>query len=152
MSEPKHQSWMQLALEEASKASSLGEVPVGAVAVFEERVIAADHNRSLALADPTAHAEILVLRRAAHLQGNYRLEGLSLYVTLEPCCMCAGAMIWARINSLVFSAWDPKSGAVASKASLLENGRFNHTIAWSGGLLEKKSQVLLQNFFKKRRV
>ncbi len=151
MSEPQHHAWMQLALEEASKAASLGEVPVGAVAVFEERVIAADHNRSLALADPTAHAEVLVLRKAAYLQENYRLEGLSLYVTLEPCCMCAGAMIWARIASLVFAAWDPKSGAVASKASLLANGRFNHAIAWSGGILEEKSQELLQDFFKKRR-
>ncbi len=152
MANPTHESWMEMALEEASKAASSEEVPVGAVAVFENRVVSVDHNRSLELGDPTAHAEILVLRRAAHLLGNYRLEGLTLYVTLEPCCMCAGAMIWARIAGLLFAAWDRKAGAVTSKAALLEKGRFNHAVPWTGGILEDKSQSLLKDFFQQRRV
>jgi len=152
MESSKHESWMQIALEEASRGGSKGEVPVGAVAVFEDRLIAADHNRCLELTDPTAHAEIIVLRRTASLIGNYRLQGLILYVTLEPCCMCAGAMILARISQLIFSAWDPKSGAVASKVSLLEKGLFNHFIPCTGGISEKRSQELLKDFFQQRRI
>ena len=151
MSDPNHESWMELALAEASQAAVAEEVPVGAVAVLENRLIAADHNRSRELDDPTAHAEILVLRRAGRVLGNYRLNDLALYVTLEPCAMCAGGMIWARIENLVFGAWDPKAGAIVSKASLLEKGRFNHTVAWQGGVLEERCQSLLQNFFQQLR-
>ncbi len=151
MSDPKHESWMELALSEASKAAAADEVPVGAVAVLENRLVAADHNRSRELSDPTAHAEILVLRQAGRVLGNYRLNDLALYVTLEPCSMCAGAMIWARIESLVFGAWDQKAGAIVSKASLFEKGRFNHTVVWQGGVLEERCQSLLQDFFQQLR-
>ena len=142
---------MERALAEASKATCAEEVPVGAVAVAENRLVAADHNRSRELVDPTAHAEILVLRQAARTLGNYRLNGLTLYVTLEPCSMCAGAMIWARIDNLVFGAWDKKAGAIVSKASLLEKGRFNHTVLWEGGVLEERCQSLLRSFFQELR-
>ena len=142
---------MELALAEASKAACADEVPVGAVAVLENRLVAADHNRSRELNDPTAHAEILVLRQAGRTLGNYRLSGLALYVTLEPCSMCAGAMIWARIENLVFGARDQKAGAVVSKASLLEKGRFNHNVLWRGGVLEERCQSLLQDFFRQLR-
>ena len=151
MSDPNHESWMELALAEASQAAVAEEVPVGAVAVLENRLIAADHNRSRELDDPTAHAEILVLRRAGRVLGNYRLNDLALYVTLEPCSMCAGAMIWARIENLVFGARDQKAGAVVSKASLLEKGRFNHNVLWRGGVLEERCQSLLQGFFRQLR-
>ena len=151
MSDPNHESWMELALAEASKAAGADEVPVGAVAVLENRLVAADHNRSRELNDPTAHAEILVLRQAGRTLGNYRLSSLALYVTLEPCSMCAGAMIWARIENLVFGARDQKAGAVVSKASLLEKGRFNHTVLWRGGVVEERCQSLLQGFFRQRR-
>ena len=142
---------MELALAEASKAACADEVPVGAVAVLENRLVAADHNRSRELNDPTAHAEILVLRQAGRTLGNYRLSGLALYVTLEPCSMCAGAMIWARIENLVFGARDQKAGAVVSKASLLEKGRFNHNVLWRGGVLEERCPSLLQGFFRQLR-
>ena len=151
MSGTNHESWMELALGEASQAAAAEEVPVGAVAVLENRLIAADHNRSRELDDPTAHAEILVLRRAGRALGNYRLNDLALYVTLEPCSMCAGAMIWARVENLIFGAWDEKAGAIVSKASLLEKGRFNHTVVWQGGVLEKRCQSLLQDFFQQLR-
>ena len=151
MSDPNHESWMELALAEASKAACADEVPVGAVAVLENRLVAADHNRSRELDDPTAHAEILVLRQAGRTLGNYRLSGLALYVTLEPCSMCAGAMIWARIENLVFGARDQKAGAVVSKASLLKKGRFNHNVPWRGGVLEERCQSLLQGFFRQLR-
>ncbi len=151
MSDPKHELWMEMALAEAAKAAGAEEVPVGAVATLENRLIAADHNRSRELDDPTAHAEILVLRQAGRVLGNYRLNDLALYVTLEPCSMCAGAMIWARIENLVFGAWDPKAGAIVSKASLFEKGRFNHTVLWQGGVLEERCQSLLQDFFQQLR-
>ncbi len=151
MSDPNHESWMELALAEASKAACADEVPVGAVAVLENRLVAADHNRSRQLDDPTAHAESLVLREAGRTLGNYRLSRLALYVTLEPCSMCAGAMIWARIENLVFGARDQKAGAVVSKASLLEKGRFNHSVLWQGGVLEERCQALLEGFFQQLR-
>ncbi len=142
---------MELALAEASKAACADEVPVGAVAVLENRLVAADHNRSRELDDPSAHAEILVLRQAGRALGNYRLNGLALYVTLEPCSMCAGAMIWGRVDNLVFGARDRKAGAVESKAALLRPGRFNHSVRWQGGVLEGRCKAQIQEFFRDRR-
>ncbi len=142
---------MQLALEEAHKAAQEEEVPVGAVAVLEGELVAREHNRSIQLHDPTGHAEILVLREAGQKLSNYRLKNLEIYVTLEPCAMCAGALLWARIQQLVFGARDEKAGAVFSKASLLSEGRFNHTVQVVEGILAQPSRELLQEFFTDRR-
>ncbi len=142
---------MQLALEEAHKAAQEEEVPVGAVAVLEGELVAREHNRSIQLHDPTGHAEILVLREAGQKLSNYRLKNLEIYVTLEPCAMCAGAMLWARIQQLVFGARDEKAGAVFSKASLLSEGRFNHTVQVVEGILAQPSREILQEFFAGRR-
>ena len=142
---------MQLALEEAGKAAQEEEVPVGAVAVLEGELVARDHNRSIQLHDPTGHAEILGLRQAGQKLSNYRLKNLEIYVTLEPCPMCAGALLWARIQQLVFGARDEKAGAVFSKASLLSEGRFNHTIQVVEGILGQPSSEILQEFFATRR-
>jgi len=143
--------WMTLALEEAHKATQEQEVPVGAVAVLEGELVAREHNRSIQLHDPTGHAEILVLREAGQKLSNYRLKNLEIYVTLEPCAMCAGALLWARIQQLVFGARDEKAGAVFSKASLLSEGRFNHTVQVVEGILAQPSRELLQEFFTDRR-
>ena len=145
------EQWMQLALEEARKAAQEGEVPVGAVAVLEDKLVARDHNRSIQLHDPTGHAEILVLRQAGQELSNYRLRNLEIYVTLEPCAMCAGALLWARVQQLVFGARDEKAGAVFSKASLLSEGRFNHTVQITEGILAETSREILQEFFAARR-
>ncbi len=142
---------MQLALEEARKAAQEDEVPVGAVAVLKGELVARDHNRSIQLHDPTGHAEILVLRQAGQKLSNYRLKNLEIYVTLEPCAMCAGALLWARIQQLVFGARDEKAGAVFSKASLLSEGRFNHTVQVVEGILAQPSREILQEFFADRR-
>ncbi len=143
---------MKLALEEAHKAAQEQEVPVGAVAVLDGELVAQEHNRSIQLHDPTGHAEILVLREAGQKLSNYRLKNLEIYVTLEPCAMCAGALLWARIQRLVFGARDEKAGAVFSKASLLSEGRFNHTVQVVEDILAQPSRELLQEFFARRRV
>ncbi len=143
---------MKLALEEAHKAAQEQEVPVGAVAVLDGELVAQEHNRSIQLHDPTGHAEILVLREAGQKLSNYRLKNLEIYVTLEPCAMCSGALLWARIQRLVFGARDEKAGAVFSKASLLSEGRFNHTVQVVEGILAQPSRELLQEFFARRRV
>ena len=142
---------MKLALEEAHKAAQEQEVPVGAVAVLDGELVAQEHNRSIQLHDPTGHAEILVLRQAGQKLSNYRLKNLEIYVTLEPCAMCAGALLWARVQQLVFAARDEKAGAVFSKASLLSEGRFNHTIQVVEGILAQPSREILQEFFADRR-
>ena len=142
---------MRLALEEAHKAAQEEEVPVGAVAVLEGELVAREHNRSIQLHDPTGHAEILVLREAGQKLSNYRLKNLEIYVTLEPCAMCAGALLWARVQQLVFGARDEKAGAVFSKASLLSEGRFNHTVRVVEGILAQPSREILQEFFAGRR-
>ncbi len=142
---------MQLALEEAHKAAQEDEVPVGAVAVLEDELVARDHNRSIQLHDPTGHAEILVLRQAGQKLSTYRLNNLEIYVTLEPCAMCAGALLWARVKQLVFGARDEKAGAVFSKASLLSAGRFNHAVHVVEGILAQPSREILQEFFAVRR-
>jgi len=129
--------FMRLALAEAEKALLEGEVPVGAVVVRGGEVIASAHNGPVGLKDPSAHAEILALRRAAEAEGNYRLAGTTLYVTIEPCLMCAGALIHARVSRLVFGASDPKGGAVVSLYGVLQDARLNHRVDVTGGVLRE---------------
>jgi tRNA(adenine34) deaminase len=143
--------FMQLALEEARIAATRGEVPVGAVLVFEERVLAAAGNRTIADRDPTAHAEINALRAGATAIGNHRLVGTSLYVTLEPCTMCAGALIQARVGRLVYGTDDPKGGAIRTCAHVLDTPALNHRVIVTMGVLAEESAGLLQTFFAARR-
>ncbi len=143
---------MRLALTQARLAYAAGEVPVGAVlADGQGALLAACHNRTIANCDPTAHAEMLALRQAAQKIGNYRLLNCTLYVTLEPCAMCAGALIWARLAQVVFAAFDGKAGALGSTISLHQQPGFNHQLQVNGGLLADESVALLQSFFGARR-
>lgn len=143
--------WMNQALILAKQAEKAGEVPVGALLVAHHEIIGKAWNQPIHLHDPSAHAEILALREgAAHLQ-NYRLLHTTLYVTLEPCAMCAGAMVHARIERLVFGASDPKTGAAGSLMNLVQDPRLNHQISCQGGVLAKECGEVLQNFFKNRR-
>ena len=143
--------YMRRALELAACGEAEGEVPVGAVVVHEGRVVAETWNRPISLADPTAHAEILALRAAGQALGNYRLPGATLYVTLEPCAMCAGAMVHARIARLVYGALDPRVGAVDSQFDLLRAAGLNHRVAITGGILAAECSARLQAFFRARR-
>jgi len=142
---------MRLALAEAQKAAVCGEVPVGAVLFLDNEIIARAGNNLIAAGDPVGHAEIRVLRKGASHMGNYRLPGSTLYVTLEPCPMCASAMIHARIKRLVFGATDPKGGGVVSQYKIGQDGRLNHGFAVSGGILAEKCGLILKEFFRKRR-
>ncbi len=144
-------SWMCYALELACRAERQQEVPVGAVLVRDGEVIGEGWNRPIATHDPTAHAEIVALRHAASAVGNYRLPDTTLYVTLEPCVMCAGAIIHARVARVVYGADDPKSGAAGSLFSVLGSDRLNHRPQVTGGVLKHESSVLLRNFFRRRR-
>jgi tRNA(adenine34) deaminase len=147
-----HETFMAMALEQAQRAADVGEVPVGAVVVSPEgEVLAAQHNQLIHANDPTAHAEILALREAAAEIGNYRLVGCSLYVTLEPCTMCCGALIHARVEQVYFGALEPKAGAVISTASLLEGPALNHRVRWQGEIMADASARLLKAFFAARR-
>ena len=142
---------MQAALAEARTAASAGEVPIGAIVVREGMVIAGGQNRVMRDCDPTAHAEIVAMRAAAEALGNYRLNGCTLYVTLEPCAMCAGAMIHARLDRLVFATADPKAGAAGSVISLINHPRLNHQMQVEQGILADESSELLKGFFRERR-
>ncbi|OGP53510.1 MAG: tRNA-specific adenosine deaminase [Deltaproteobacteria bacterium RBG_13_52_11] len=142
---------MEMAIEEALQASREGEVPVGAVLVRDGEVVARDHNRSISFNDPTAHAEILVLRAGAARLGNYRLNGCELYVTIEPCPMCAGAMVHSRVSRLIFGARDAKGGAVESLYRLLGDPRLNHQVQVTEGVLGERCQEIMQAFFDARR-
>jgi tRNA(adenine34) deaminase len=142
---------MQAALAEARLAGEAGEVPIGAVVVQEGAIVARGQNRVLRDLDPTAHAEIVALRAAAAVLGNYRLTGCTLYVTLEPCAMCAGAMIHARIARLVFAAADPKAGAAGSVLAVLNHPQLNHQMLVEQGILAEESAELLRGFFRERR-
>jgi tRNA(adenine34) deaminase len=148
---PGDQTFMRLALDQALNASAMGEVPVGAVLVREGRVIATGFNQPIGSHDPTAHAEIQAMRAAAELLGNYRLPGCDLYVTLEPCAMCAGAIQHARIRRLVFGASDPKTGACGSVIDLMHEPRLNHHCEVRGGVLAGECGALLSEFFAERR-
>jgi tRNA(adenine34) deaminase len=147
----REEEWMRAALEEARAAEQAGEVPVGAVAVLEGEIVGRGQNRVLRDLDPTAHAEIVALRQAAAALGNYRLTDCELYVTLEPCAMCAGAMIHARLRRLVYGASDPKAGAAGSVLSVLNHPLLNHQMQVSGGLLAEEAAQLLKSFFRARR-
>jgi len=146
------EKWMWLAFEAAKEAGVEGEVPVGAVAVLDDELVARAWNRPITAHDPSAHAEILALRQAARLMNNYRLPGLTLYVTLEPCLMCVGAMIHARVARLVFGAADPKTGAVDSVWQLATDRRHNHQMMVTGGVLAEDCGRLLKEFFRARRL
>lgn len=142
---------MESALTEACKAAQAGEVPIGAVAVHSDVIIGRGQNRVLRDNDPTAHAEIVAMREAAAALGNYRLNGVTLYVTLEPCAMCAGAMIHARIDRLVYAAADPKAGAAGSVLEVLNHPKLNHQMQVEGGNLADEAGELLRSFFRERR-
>ena len=143
--------WMRAALALAERAGARGEVPVGAVVVRDGVLLGAGHNQPIGSNDPTAHAEIVALRAAAGAVGNYRLPGASLYVTVEPCLMCAGALVHARVARLVFGALEPKAGAVVSNNCALAGRDLNHRVEVSGGVLAEESGDLMQAFFAARR-
>jgi tRNA(adenine34) deaminase len=143
--------FMQAAIEEARGADERGEVPVGAVVVMDGQIVARAGNRTITDCDPTAHAEIVALRDAAARHGNYRLLGATIYVTIEPCAMCAGAMIQARVARLVYGADDPKAGAVRSCFSMLDHAQLNHRVEVTGGVMKDEAAGLLRNFFAARR-
>ena len=143
--------YMRRALELAAQAGEEGEVPVGAVLVHDGSIAGQGRNRMVGVADPTAHAEMEALRAACGSAGNYRLPGAELFVTLEPCAMCAGAIVLARISRVVFSARDPRSGAGGSVFNVLDNAALNHRCEVQAGLLEQQSAELLRTFFRSRR-
>ncbi len=143
--------WMRQALDQAHNAWALGEVPVGAVVVKDGLVIATGFNQPIGTHDPTAHAEIMALRAAANILGNYRLPGCELYVTLEPCAMCSGAMLHARLSRVVFGASDPKTGACGSIVNLFEQNQLNHHTQTTGGVMARECGALLKEFFAERR-
>jgi len=143
--------FMEMALQEARACSEVGEVPIGAVLVYRGEVLARGGNRTIRDCDPTAHAEIVVLREAAAKLGNYRLAETTLYVTLEPCAMCAGAIVQARVPQLVYAADDPKGGAYRTCFALLNSPKLNHQVEVTSGVLSEEAASLLQSFFAARR-
>ena len=151
VSSPVDEGFMREALDEARRGAAGGEVPVGAVVVMDGVVVGRGHNAPIALADPTAHAEVLALRAAAEKGRNYRLAGATLYATIEPCAMCCGAALHARVARVVYGARDPKAGAVESLYRLLEDARMNHRATTTGGVLADEAARLLSVFFETRR-
>ena len=145
------ESWMEQALREAAQAQAAGEVPVGAVVVCDGRIVGRGANRNLADSDPTAHAEIVALREAARVLGNHRLGECEMFVTIEPCAMCAGALVHARLKRLVYGADDPKAGAVRSVLQVLNHPRLNHQMEVTSGVLAARCAELMQSFFRPRR-
>ena len=145
------ESWMEAALREAAQASAAGEVPVGAVIVCESRLVGRGANRNLTDSDPTAHAEVVALRAAAQALGNHRLGDCEMFVTIEPCAMCAGALVHARLKRLVYGADDPKAGAVRSVLQVLNHPSLNHQMEVTSGVLAERCGELLKEFFQARR-
>ena len=143
--------YMIEAIEEAKKAASKGEVPIGAVVVRDGEIIARDHNRMHELGDPTAHAEMLAIREAAKVMGGWRLVGCSMYVTVEPCSMCAGAMVWARIDDLYIGTMDERAGACGSVVNLLDQDSFNHKVNIHTGIMQEECADIITDFFKQIR-
>ena len=143
--------YMHLAIEQARAAALRGEVPIGAVVVLEDRILAAAGNRTITDCDPTAHAEIVALRAAALEAGNYRLTGAALYVTIEPCAMCAGALVQARVARLIYGADEPKGGAIRTCMQVLDAPALNHRVAVTPGILAEEAAALVQSFFSDRR-
>lgn len=148
---PDHEPFMRLALAEAARGREAGEVPVGAVVVLDGVVVGAGFNRPIAAVDPTAHAEIVALREAARRAGNYRLPGSTLYVTVEPCLMCVGAAVHARVETIVYGAPEPRAGALGSAVAAHEAPGLNHRLRVVGGVLEAECRALMQAFFRERR-
>jgi tRNA(adenine34) deaminase len=146
-----HERFMQAAIAQAHEARLRGEVPVGAVVVLDDEIVGSGSNRAIGDSDPTAHAEIVALRDAGKRIGNYRLTGATLYVTVEPCLMCVGAMVHARVAELVFGAAEPKAGAVESTQRAHEHPALNHRLAVVGGVLEEECREMIQTFFRERR-
>ena len=146
-----HEFFMSEALKQAKLSFDADEIPIGAVLVYQNKIIASGHNLSIANHDSSAHAEILTIRDAGQYLKNYRLLNCSLYVTLEPCLMCLGAIFHSRISNLIFGAYDPKTGACESAVNLKENKELNHHCVIHGGVLEEKSKILLQDFFEIKR-
>ena len=142
---------MDAALEQARLALAAGEVPIGAVLVIDDEIVARAFNQPISACDPTAHAEVLVLREAARLVGNYRLTAADVYVTLEPCLMCVGALVHARVRTLIFGAAEPKTGALVSTARALETPGLNHRFEFTGGVREDAARELIQEFFREKR-
>jgi len=142
---------MRVALDAARRAAAEGEVPVGAAVTVGGEVVAVAHNEPIGLGDPTAHAEVLAIREAGRKTGNYRLAGATLYATVEPCVMCCGAILHARVERVVFGATDPKAGGVVSRYRLLEDARLNHVTTVTGGVLAEECGALLKEFFRTRR-
>jgi tRNA(adenine34) deaminase len=151
MSTPLDEVWMRFALDEAEDALRLDEVPVGAVVVINERIVGRGHNRVITDQDPTAHAELVALRDAAQTVENYRLIGATVYVTIEPCAMCAGALVNARVKRLVYGAKDEKAGAVESVFQICTNEKLNHQIEVRSGVLEEDCREMIQSFFRSKR-
>ncbi|MHC4619600.1 MAG: tRNA adenosine(34) deaminase TadA [Planctomycetota bacterium] len=149
--EKKDQQYMRAAIEAARIAEDNGDVPIGVVIVYQDRVIARAYNQREQLQDPTAHAEIVALTQAAEFVGSWRLEGCTMYVTLEPCCMCAGALVLARMDRLVYGCDDPKAGACKSLYNIVRDERLNHRLEVTAGVLSDQCTELLQQFFQKRR-
>ena len=147
----KDKFFMQEALKEAKKAYKKNEVPVGAIVVYNNKIVAKAHNLNITTNDPTAHAEILSLRKASKILRNYRLLDCEMYTTLEPCPMCAGAMVYARIKRLVYATEDPKSGCCKSVLNIVNNNKLNHRIEVVSGVCKKEAEKLLKTFFKKLR-
>jgi tRNA(adenine34) deaminase len=146
-----HQTFMEAALEEARRGGASGEVPIGAVLVVDGRIVARAFNQPVAGADPTAHAEILVLREAGRMLATYRLTEATVYVTLEPCLMCVGALVHARVGEVVYGAAEPKTGALVSAVRGLDLPGLNHRFAITGGVLEERCRLLIQEFFREKR-
>ena len=146
-----HEFWMRQALEQARLAAACEEVPVGAVLVVDGKLLAAAHNQPISRQDPTAHAEILALRQASQIRQNYRLPCSTLYVTIEPCTMCVGALAHARVDLLVFGAREPRAGAVVSQQKLLDDSCLNHKVGVVEGILSDSCGELMQSFFRARR-
>jgi tRNA(adenine34) deaminase len=146
-----HDRWMRRALALAAQAAAAGEVPVGALVVAGDRVLGQGHNQPIAASDPSAHAEIVALREAGLHAGNYRLPGARLYVTLEPCVMCAGAIVQARLDAVIYGAEDPRAGAAGSVFDVLNTDRLNHRVDLRAGVLADECALILKDFFKGRR-
>ena len=143
--------WMKQCLALAGQAAELGEVPVGALVVRDGQILGQGYNQPIAASDPSAHAEIQALRTAAKKAGNYRLPNSTLYVSVEPCTMCTGAMVHARVSRLVFGAYEPRAGAIVSQLNLLDQEFYNHRMEYEGGCLAEESGELLRSFFRQRR-
>lgn len=147
----KHEDWMRLALREAKQAFDMDEVPIGAVVVCHGQILALSHNEKEKNQDPTAHAEMLAIQRAAEKMGHWRLEDAVLYVTLEPCAMCAGAIVQSRLKQLVYGASDSKGGAAGSVVNVLQENLWNHKVEVTAGVLEEECSELLKKFFQRKR-